>query len=81
MTIKKTCKNAMNQNTLSLQSSSGLSALHSLTVRQLSPCMNNASVLMCGAASSYWLIQALLREMNDTPLTPGELQTLNSTER
>lgn len=67
------------QNTLSLHSSSGLFALH-LTVRQLSLWMNNVSVVLCGAASSYWLIEAVVREMNDTALTAGELQTLNRTE-
>lgn len=33
---------------------------------------------MCGAAYSYWLMKVLVREMNDTAPTAGELQALKS---
>ena len=38
--------------------------------------VNNVSVVMCAAASSYWLMEMLVREMNDMALTSGVLQTL-----
>lgn len=68
------------QNTPFLQSPSGLSAIH-LPMRKLLPWINNASVAMCGVASSCWLRGALVRYMNDIVLTSGDLQTLSKTER